>query len=466
MKYWEFKDHKDLLDSNYVFVVGMRGDGKSYTTKQYLYRKFKNEGKQFIVLRRFITEKMDMDTYFDDLKLDKGDEIEFKGGPEGCYYLNGEPMGWSRCISQYKRIKSSVWKDVDTIVYEEFLRIDGCRDEEEVVQFRNIISSVFRQRTGHVFLIGNLESRDQLYTSSVISQFGFDFNELKQGGTIYSHYDFHKKKSQRAHLNKSICLHWCENAYGSDDEVPIMMRIPNNSIATDGSLADLQGDVYPLEEILCDQDDDPELITVGLLPSEIQGFYLIQVVPRQLTSTILPVMTNLYHFKPIEQKQLDFPTWYRLSGNEPKGSNLQYVILQSWRTLRQLIEQGQMWFSDGASKGTANWFYQLQEADLYQLINREQVSFEPPKSALFDFWGFYNSDREEEEPEEIETKEVRPLTRARELVRSIKTDRDRRNYEDAAAFRRAYPNSKLPADLRPVIDEEILEAWIIVNSKS
>jgi len=33
MKYWEFKDHKDLLDSNYIFVVGMRGDGKSYTTK-------------------------------------------------------------------------------------------------------------------------------------------------------------------------------------------------------------------------------------------------------------------------------------------------------------------------------------------------------------------------------------------------------------------------------------------------
>jgi len=47
------------------------------------------------------------------------------------------------------------------------------------------------------------------------------------------------------------------------------MRIPNNSIATDGSLADLQGDVYPLEEILCDKDEEPELITVGLLPSEI-----------------------------------------------------------------------------------------------------------------------------------------------------------------------------------------------------
>lgn len=123
-----------------------------------------------------------------------------------------------------------------------------------------------------------------------------------------------------------------------------------------------------------------------------------------------------------------------------------------------------MWFSDGASKGTANWFNQLQEADLYQLINREQVGFEPPKSALLDFWGFYNSDREEEEIETEEEEEERPYTRALELVRSIKTDRERRNYEDAAAFRKAYPNSRLPADLRPVIDEEKLQAWLIVKS--
>ena len=79
--------------------------------------------------------------------------------------------------------------------------------------------------------------------------------------------------------------------------------------------------------------------------------------------------------------------------------------------------------------------------------------------------GFYNSDREEEEVEEP-TEEVRPLTRALELVRSIKTDRERRNYEDAALFRKVYPNSPLPPDLRPVIDEEKLQAWLIVNSKS
>lgn len=121
-----------------------------------------------------------------------------------------------------------------------------------------------------------------------------------------------------------------------------------------------------------------------------------------------------------------------------------------------------MWFSDGASKGTANWFYQLQEADLYQLINREQVSFEPPKSAFLNFIGFYNSDREEELREE--EVEVMPRSRAYELVRSIKTDRERRNYEDAAAFRKAYPNSRLPADLRPIIDEEKLQAWLIVKS--
>ena len=59
--------------------------------------------------------------------------------------------------------------------------------------------------------------------------------------------------------------------------------------------------------------------------------------------------------------------------------------------------------------------------------------------------------------------EVIPRSRAYELVRSIKTDRERRNYEDAAAFRKAYPNSKLPADLRPVIDEEILQAWIMIK---
>ena len=59
-----------------------------------------------------------------------------------------------------------------------------------------------------------------------------------------------------------------------------------------------------------------------------------------------------------------------------------------------------------------------------------------------------------------------PRSRAFELVRSIKTYRERTNYEEAAAFRKAYPNSKLPPDLRPVIDEEKLEAWMIVNSKS
>lgn len=74
--------------------------------------------------------------------------------------------------------------------------------------------------------------------------------------------------------------------------------------------------------------------------------------------------------------------------------------------------------------------------------------------------GFYNSDRKEQPKSE----EVMSRSRAYELVSSIKTYREEENYEDAAAFRRAYPNSKLPADLRPVIDEEILQAWLIVKT--
>ena len=237
MRYWNIEDYPEILDARYSFIVGMRSNGKSYSVKNYLVKQAVEHGKKFMLLRKYITEKIDMSTYFDDIPC--SDKIKCI---DNSYLYDGKIIGYSRSISQYKRIKSSVWNDVEYIVYEEFLSLDEY-EEDEYSKFINIVSSVFRQRNGHVICIGNLEKYSQVYTSALLSKFAFDLDELIQGKTIYSNFNFDVENGK----NYSICLHWCENCYDSIDEIPEMMRLPMNDIATSGNVDNYDSDVFECE---------------------------------------------------------------------------------------------------------------------------------------------------------------------------------------------------------------------------
>jgi hypothetical protein len=159
MKKWY--DINRTLSHNCLFniVIGARGTGKSFGAKVKAIQKFKETGKQFIMLRRY---KAELDfcklSYFDDVIYEKkfpDDCIEFV---DDCYMLNGEVMGYAMALTNAKNYKSSSFPLVWLILYEEFLIEENGHAhylQNEVEQFLSFYMSIDRYRGVIAFFLAN-----------------------------------------------------------------------------------------------------------------------------------------------------------------------------------------------------------------------------------------------------------------------------------------------------------------------
>lgn len=119
MKYY---DCQKVLSYNrpFIFVMGNRGAGKSFTFKVKAVKDFLKKKKKFIYVRRYEDDlKLTAPSYFNDLKpLFKDVQFNYK---QGVFYINGEEAGYSVAVSQFLKMKSVSYPDVDLIIFDEFI---------------------------------------------------------------------------------------------------------------------------------------------------------------------------------------------------------------------------------------------------------------------------------------------------------------------------------------------------------
>ena len=178
IKYLSQKKVKSLEKKNdYRILLGERSVGKSYCVKSIAVQTAidSNGEEQFIYLRRFELDCKDSlcVSYFADLPI-----YEMTNGKYDCIdvyrkgvYLanidhetgkisNRFKIGYCHALSIAERYKSLMFPKVTRILYEEFISQDGnyltLQEPDKLMQY---VSTIFRHRKGHVYLIGNKISR-------------------------------------------------------------------------------------------------------------------------------------------------------------------------------------------------------------------------------------------------------------------------------------------------------------------
>ena len=178
IKYLDQKKVKKLEeDFTYIILLSERNIGKSYATKSIAVKAAIDSGgeEKFIYLRRFESDCKDSlcVNYFADLPIyemtnGKYDIIDVYR--KGIYLANIDPdtgkisnrkkIGYCHALSIAERYKSLMFPDVKRIIYEEFISKSGnYLTQNEPDYLMDYVSTIFRHRTGHVYLIGNKISR-------------------------------------------------------------------------------------------------------------------------------------------------------------------------------------------------------------------------------------------------------------------------------------------------------------------
>ena len=176
MGYW---NSENAIESKaqYKIIIGERGNGKSYNIKSYALKRFLSNSEEFIYLRR---QKEDIkpsqvESYFSDLNIDNLTNGAYQsivawGGKIFLSKLDNGVLKRSLCIGYYmslsawEHFKSSQFPNVERIIFEEFTASHKLssnitylpKESEKLIQ---LVSTVFRERIGEVYLIGNTVDR-------------------------------------------------------------------------------------------------------------------------------------------------------------------------------------------------------------------------------------------------------------------------------------------------------------------
>jgi len=167
-------------DCDYLFLIGARGNGKSYATKSHVLKQAYeniNKGKcekQIGYIRRYDLDCKDslLEPYFADMPIQ-----EITDGTYTCisvyrkkiyfaHHNNDGKIVRDVCIGQCfslsgaEHYKSLMFPYIYNIIFEEVIAQDNNYLYKEVtIKFQQLISTILRNRKGKVYLIGNTLSR-------------------------------------------------------------------------------------------------------------------------------------------------------------------------------------------------------------------------------------------------------------------------------------------------------------------
>lgn len=177
-------------------IYGERSNGKSFAVKEDCFKHFLKTGGEMAIVRRYETEisKAKLERYF----ADTAKYIEeWSGGLYNELYVyagqvfvalnvdgkhtNAKRWAYSFALNLAQSYSSNAFPDIDRVVLEEFISLDGTYLPNELFNFLHILSTIARRRDVIVYLLANSISRLSPYWR----EYGVeDFVLSQEQGTI------------------------------------------------------------------------------------------------------------------------------------------------------------------------------------------------------------------------------------------------------------------------------------------
>ena len=207
-------------ESQYKMLLGERSNGKSYAVKEYILNEAYKNNNQFAYIRRWKEDikSISVESYFADMNIEKitNGEYNYITVYRGNIYFSnnidgvitkGKIIGFTFCLTGETHYKSLAYPNVINAVFEEFITKSGYLPNE-VKTLESLISTIFRRRTGNIFLIGNTLSRLCPY----FSEWQLTHVPKQKQGTIdiYNHYTDQLDEKGKPVI-VSIAVEYCAN---------------------------------------------------------------------------------------------------------------------------------------------------------------------------------------------------------------------------------------------------------------
>ena len=174
------RDFIHKIKASYVIIIGQRTNGKSFAVKEDIIKNALESGEEFAYIRRYKEDckQYMVEEYFSDIICDKHGVRHLEEWSNGRYntisvyqqgiYLSymddngkitrGQKLGRMFGLSWATHYKSLSFPNITTAVYEEFVT-DEAYLEDEPKRFMHLISTIFRESSAKVYLVGNSLSR-------------------------------------------------------------------------------------------------------------------------------------------------------------------------------------------------------------------------------------------------------------------------------------------------------------------
>lgn len=357
LKYYSLAE---ILKTNslYYLIFGQRSNGKTYSVLEYMIKQKIKTGKPAVLIRRrqeemrtkFIKDYFLPFTYDTvtetnkvyEMSKGKYNHISYYGGTFFIGTFDFEEMKWiekdTLCItaslSTYANAKGADRGDISCILFDEFISRDYLVTEWSA--FMNMVSTFVRNRDGiPVFLVGNSIS---LYCP-YFREFGINIKELDQG-KIYT-YDYGKEK---------VSVQWAESLEGSDSLKYFLGS--KSTTAKMISTGKMEIPCYPHYEKSIDFRNDV-----------LKRFY-ISFDDDFCCMNIIKNVDGLFIYVHNCNKIPDYSDVYTFTAtplNDVK--NCQAIRQGSTRAhviLRQLLEQGKIYFNDNSTGEFFSAWYKWQ----------------------------------------------------------------------------------------------------------
>lgn len=164
------------LQSPFNFVMGERGNGKSYDAKKRMIKNFINKGEESIYIRRRKTDIEEVkEFFFDDIKEEFPDHEFFVKGSFG--FIDGEIAIRFIALSTSLKKKSTPFPKVTLLVFDEYIEPSFKFPnylKNDMFYLLELISTVVRKRDNwRLILIGNSIS----YVNPFFSYYGIEIKD-------------------------------------------------------------------------------------------------------------------------------------------------------------------------------------------------------------------------------------------------------------------------------------------------
>lgn len=175
-----------------MYIVGMRGGGKTFNWSNFFIDRFKSKGEQFAYVRRTEEDlKSAKPAFFRDIQAHGyHTENEFKN-IGNTFFMDGEEIGYCFSVNSQQRFKSSGYPKVMWLLFDEFIpENDSFRVQNEVSKFINLYETIARLRDVRAVFIANALTRTNPYFEyfNFRPQVGSTFTRHKNGEMIIEMY--------------------------------------------------------------------------------------------------------------------------------------------------------------------------------------------------------------------------------------------------------------------------------------